>query len=385
MAPIRALPDPDNPELAQFHARPRGGGTLRAARGPRNPRIPLRSAISGGGWGPRRLDRAAAPGAPGASRPATAPPPASRLPWASTRTAHEEPTLADLPGTDLGTAFVAAFGAVAAGATIDVVRAPGRVNLIGEHTDYNQGLVLPVAIDLEIRIARRPRPDRRVRLALVADGSVGELDLDRIGPPTRGWIDYVAGTAREMAAAGLATAGFDGVLASTIPIASGLSSSAALELASVWALSPLRRPGRGAARGGPDLPAGGEHLRRRPVRAHGPVRVGRAGSPVRPSSSTAARSNITPCRCPRASPSWSPTRGCRAPWAPPSTTRGAPTASAPWRPSRPWSRGSARCATSTPRCSSATKPGSILSRCGGRAHRRGERAGARDRGRAARR
>ena len=137
---------------------------------------------------------------------------------------------------------MAAFGAAAADATIDVVRAPGRVNLIGEHTDYNQGLVLPVAIDLEIRIARRPRPDRRVRLALVADGSVGELDLDRIGPPTRGWIDYVAGTAREMAAAGLATAGFDGVLASTIPIASGLSSSAALELASVWALSPPGGP-----------------------------------------------------------------------------------------------------------------------------------------------
>ena len=74
-------------------------------------------------------------------------------------------------------------------------------------------------------------------------GRYGELDLDRIGPPTGSWLDYVAGSAREMAAAGLATSGFDGVLVSTIPIASGLSSSAALELATAWALS------------GPDGPA----------------------------------------------------------------------------------------------------------------------------------
>ena len=120
---------------------------------------------------------------------------------------------------------------------LTVVRAPGRVNLMGEHTDYNHGLVLPVAIDLELRIARRPRDDRRVRIALVATGETAELDLDRIGPAGGGWIDYVAGTAREMAASGLATFGFDGVLASTIPIASGLSSSAALELATAWALA----------------------------------------------------------------------------------------------------------------------------------------------------
>ncbi len=124
-----------------------------------------------------------------------------------------------------------------------IVRAPGRVNLIGEHTDYNDGLVLPVAIDLEIRIARRPRPDRRVRLALAATGEIAEVDLDRIGPATGGWIDYVAGTALEMIAAGLPTHGFDGVLASTIPQASGLSSSAALELSAAWALSPPTGPG----------------------------------------------------------------------------------------------------------------------------------------------
>ncbi len=120
---------------------------------------------------------------------------------------------------------------------VEIVRAPGRVNLIGEHTDYNQGLVLPVAIDLEVRIARRRRDDGRVRIVLAVTGETAELDLDRIGPRTGTWIDYVAGTALEMAAAGLPIEGFDGVLASSVPVAAGLSSSAALELATAWALS----------------------------------------------------------------------------------------------------------------------------------------------------
>ena len=105
--------------------------------------------------------------------------------------------------TRSGRAFGAAFGRDDRG-RVEIVRAPGRVNLIGEHTDYNQGLVLPVAIDLEVRIARRRRADRRVRIVLAATGETAELDLDRIGPRTGAWIDYVAGTALEMAAAGLA-------------------------------------------------------------------------------------------------------------------------------------------------------------------------------------
>ena len=125
--------------------------------------------------------------------------PVDHRPWETSLDAPDRPTVAgsdadQASGGSLGAAFAAAFGAPAEGSAIDVVRAPGRVNLMGEHTDYNQGLVLPVAIDLEIRIARRERR-RRVRLTLAADGTVGELDLDRIGPPTGGWLDYVAGTA----------------------------------------------------------------------------------------------------------------------------------------------------------------------------------------------
>jgi galactokinase len=124
---------------------------------------------------------------------------------------------------------------------IRVVHAPGRVNLIGEHTDYNEGFVLPAAIDLGITIAFVPTDDRRVRITLV-DGQVGELDLDDVGPRRESWTDYVAGTAWAMAEAGLPLHGFRGRLTSDLPVGAGLSSSAALELASAWALAGGESP-----------------------------------------------------------------------------------------------------------------------------------------------
>jgi galactokinase len=117
------------------------------------------------------------------------------------------------------------------------VRAPGRVNLIGEHTDYNLGYVLPAAIDLEIRLDVVPTNDRRVLLESATTGERAEVDLDSIGPSRGGMAAYVAGTAWALAEAGVATRGFQGTLTSTLPRASGLSSSAALELASAWALA----------------------------------------------------------------------------------------------------------------------------------------------------
>ena len=129
-------------------------------------------------------------------------------------------------------------------AAIRLVRAPGRVNLIGEHTDYNLGYVLPAAVNLEIRIAFVPTEDRRVEVVSAWDERLG-FDLDAIGPRRGAWIDYVAGTAWACAEAGLATRGFRGAIVSSLPSGSGLSSSAALELATAWALTDA--PGGGLA------------------------------------------------------------------------------------------------------------------------------------------
>jgi len=125
---------------------------------------------------------------------------------------------------------------------VRVVRAPGRVNLIGEHTDYNDGFVLPAAIDLEIRIAYLPTDDGRVELTLADTGERAGFAIESIGPRRGTWLDYVAGTAWAMREAGAPVRGFRGVLASDLPPGAGLSSSAALELASAWALAGDRPP-----------------------------------------------------------------------------------------------------------------------------------------------
>jgi len=138
--------------------------------------------------------------------------------------------------------------------SIRVVHAPGRVNLMGEHTDYNAGFVLPAAIDLGITIALVPTDDRRVELTRL-DGADADadadadavhdhdgFDLDAIGPRRDRWLDYVAGTAWALAEAGVATRGFRGLLTSDLPAGAGLSSSAAIELASAWALSGGETP-----------------------------------------------------------------------------------------------------------------------------------------------
>jgi galactokinase len=119
---------------------------------------------------------------------------------------------------------------------IRVVRAPGRVNLIGEHTDYNDGWVMPMAIGLEIRVASAPRADRRVRMR-IESGEVGELDLDDLGARRGAWIDYVAGVAVELQRRDVPLRGVDAVLAASLPAGAGLSSSAAFELAAGWTLA----------------------------------------------------------------------------------------------------------------------------------------------------
>ncbi len=125
---------------------------------------------------------------------------------------------------------------------IEVIRAPGRVNLIGEHTDYNDGFVMPAAIGLEIRLALLPVDDGRVTVTLDETGETAAFDLDSIGGPIRTWIDYIAGTAWALGETGQPLRGFRAVLASDLPQGAGLSSSAALEMASALAFLGRDRP-----------------------------------------------------------------------------------------------------------------------------------------------
>ncbi len=125
---------------------------------------------------------------------------------------------------------------------IRVVFAPGRVNLIGEHTDYNEGFVLPVAIERGIAIALVPTDDGIARLTLAETSETRQFTAAAPGERQNAWIDYVAGMGWALAEAGLPVRGFRGILASDLPQGAGLSSSAALEVVSAWALSGGDRP-----------------------------------------------------------------------------------------------------------------------------------------------
>jgi galactokinase len=111
-------------------------------------------------------------------------------------------------------------------------RAPARINIIGEHTDYNDGFVLPMATALYTTVTATTRHDRLVRATTDHPGHTGRFSLDDAASPARGqWLDYVRGVAIELEAAGATLGGADFVIESDIPIGAGLSSSAALELA----------------------------------------------------------------------------------------------------------------------------------------------------------
>ncbi|HMZ06097.1 MAG TPA: galactokinase [Anaerolineales bacterium] len=111
-----------------------------------------------------------------------------------------------------------------------IVRAPGRVNLIGEHTDYNDGFVLPMAIDRAVWLAIHPRSDGQVRIHSLDLKTEATFQLDSLTPGT-GWIEYPKGVASELMKAGYKLHGFDAVMTGDVPRGAGLSSSAAVELA----------------------------------------------------------------------------------------------------------------------------------------------------------
>jgi len=131
-------------------------------------------------------------------------------------------------GRHVAEAFATQFGAEPS----VWVRAPGRVDLMGSHTDYNRGYVLTLAINRDTWIAARPRSDRHVRIRSMTIDGESSFSLDAI---TRDdalpWANYVRGVATVLQAEGYLLCGFDGLVQSTIHIGSGLRSSAALECA----------------------------------------------------------------------------------------------------------------------------------------------------------
>jgi len=132
----------------------------------------------------------------------------------------------------LAAAFESRFGRSPAA----VSAAPGRVNLIGEHLDYNEGHVLPVAIDRSIMVAFAPRPDRRVRMYSLDFEQESAFDLEDIQRDAEvPWSDYVRGVAWALRGAGHRVSGLDAALQGDVPVGAGLSSSAALEVAALGA------------------------------------------------------------------------------------------------------------------------------------------------------
>lgn len=112
-----------------------------------------------------------------------------------------------------------------------VVQAPGRVNLIGEHTDYNDGFVLPAAIDRHVVFAVRPRSDNRAVIRSVSFNEDAEFTINGTLSKKCHWSDYIKGMVSEFQASNLRISGFDAAIAGNVPLGAGLSSSAAVEMA----------------------------------------------------------------------------------------------------------------------------------------------------------
>lgn len=148
---------------------------------------------------------------------------------------------APLTASQLAARFTEAFGAEPDG----VWMAPGRVNLIGEHTDYNEGFVLPFAIDKTARIAVRTRPDSVLRLlSTYGDQGMTMADATALDKSTaRGWTKYPLGVIWALQQRGITVPGMDLLLDSDVPLGAGLSSSHAIECAVISALNELTGAG----------------------------------------------------------------------------------------------------------------------------------------------
>jgi galactokinase len=156
-----------------------------------------------------------------------------------------DPLTAQAPpsAADLAARFEREFGRLPDG----VWQAPGRVNLIGEHTDYNEGFVLPFAIDKTARVAVSVRPDSAIRLlSTYGDHGTVAVDLGTIDAASaKGWTKYPLGVIWALQQRGIAVPGMDLLLDSNVPLGAGLSSSHAIECAVISALNDLTGAGLG--------------------------------------------------------------------------------------------------------------------------------------------
>ncbi len=124
-----------------------------------------------------------------------------------------------------------------------VVRSPGRINLIGEHTDYNEGFVLPAAIDKAAYLAFTPREDDKICLFSLDLNDEYSSNIKDFSPAKKSWPNYILGVADQFRQRGLLTKGFEAALTADVPIGAGLSSSAAVENAIGMALNESLKAG----------------------------------------------------------------------------------------------------------------------------------------------
>ncbi len=148
---------------------------------------------------------------------------------------------------DLKKKFIGIYGGNEDG--IRVFSSPGRVNLIGEHTDYNGGYVFPAALTLNSTVLARPRGDRKIRLIATDLGIQVEASLDELETyRSIKWGNYQLGVAHELQKAGYTLTGCDLLYHDTVPLGAGLSSSAAIEVATAITLISLGDPAFGKSR-----------------------------------------------------------------------------------------------------------------------------------------
>ncbi len=121
----------------------------------------------------------------------------------------------------------------------NVYFSPGRINLIGEHTDYNGGFVLPGAVDKGMLIEIKPNGTDKIRAYAIDLKEYAEFGLKEEDKPAEGWARYIFGVVRELAKRGGETGGFDTVFTGDVPLGAGMSSSAALESAYAYALNDI--------------------------------------------------------------------------------------------------------------------------------------------------